>query len=309
MYEEFARAGVWAAGQGIVLHNDTLVPYFLSFADEAQKRRWLPGIVSGESITALAMTEPGAGSDVAGLTTSAVRRGESYVVNGAKTFITNGINSDLVVTAVTTDPAKKHRGITLLVIERGMAGFDRGRRLDKIGLHAQDTAELFFRDVEVPVTNRLGVEGAGFTYLMTNLAQERMSLAACGTALARQCLDWTIAYVKERKAFGHPIGQFQNSQFLLAQLATEVTVGEAFLDQCVVALNRGELDSVEAAMAKLWCTQLQNRVADACLQLFGGYGYMTEYPIGRAFVDSRVATVYGGTSEVMKEIIGRSLGL
>jgi alkylation response protein AidB-like acyl-CoA dehydrogenase len=230
-------------------------------------------------------------------------------VNGSKTFITNGINADLVITAVKTDPTQRHGGMTLLVLERGMPGFERGRNLDKIGMHSQDTAELFFADVAVPVTNRLGEEGKGFSYLTTNLAQERLSIAVTGVASARAALDWTIAYVKERRAFGAPISSFQNTKFVLAEVKTEVEVAQAYIDRCVLALNDGTLDPAEAAAAKLWCTELQKRSVDRCLQLFGGYGYTTEYPIARAYADARVTTIYGGTSEVMKTIVARSLGL
>jgi alkylation response protein AidB-like acyl-CoA dehydrogenase len=307
--EELAYAGIGGAGLGLTLHNDITTPYFLAYCDEVQKQRWLPGIASGELVTAIAMTEPGIGSDLASMTTTAIRDGDHYVVNGSKTFITNGINADLVITAVKTDPTQKHRGISLLVLERGMAGFERGRNLEKVGLHSQDTAELFFNDVHVPVANRLGDEGDGFRYLVSNLAQERLSIAMTGVATARQALTWTLEYVQERTAFGQPIGAFQNTKFVLAEVKTEVEVSQAFVDQCVTALNTGTLTADEAAMAKWWCTELQKRVVDRCLQLFGGYGYMLEYPIGRAYADARITTIYGGTTEIMKEIIGRSLGL
>jgi alkylation response protein AidB-like acyl-CoA dehydrogenase len=307
--EEVQRAGINAAGLGWTLHNDICLPYFLSLADEDQKARWLPGICSGELVTAIAMTEPAIGSDLASMTTAARRDGDDYVVNGAKTFITNGINADLVITAVKTDPGERHRGMSLLVVERGMAGFERGRNLAKIGMHAQDTAELFFADVRVPVANRLGDEGQGFRYLVTNLPQERLSIAATGVAAARAAFDATLAYVKERTAFGQPIGSFQNSRFRLAEMATEIEIAQTFVDRCVEALNAGELTAEEASMAKWWCTELQGRVADACVQLHGGYGYMTEYPVARAFADARITRIYGGTTEIMKEIIGRSLGL
>ena len=307
--EEIQRAGVNAAGLGWTLHNDICLPYFLSLCDDEQKARWLPGIVSGELITAIAMTEPGIGSDLASMTTTARRDGDDYVVNGSKTFITNGINADLVITAVKTDPTQRHRGMSLVVIERGMAGFERGRNLDKIGLHAQDTAELFFTDVRVPVANRLGEEGEGFRYLVTNLPQERLSIAATGVAAARAAFDETLTYVKDRQAFGQAVGAFQNSRFRMAEMATEIEIGQSFIDRCVVALNAGELTAEEASMAKWWCTELQGRVADICVQLHGGYGYMTEYPVARAFADARITRIYGGTTEIMKEIIGRSLGL
>jgi alkylation response protein AidB-like acyl-CoA dehydrogenase len=307
--EEVQRAGAAACGLGITLHNDICLPYFLSLATEEQKRRWLPGIVSGELITAIAMTEPGIGSDLASMRTTASRDGEGYVVNGSKTFITNGINADLIVTAVKTDPSLRHAGISLLVLERGMDGFERGRNLEKVGMHAQDTAELFFSDVPVPEANRLGEEGAGFRYLVANLPQERLSIAAAGIAAAEAALGWTLDYVRERHAFGQPIGSFQNTRFVLAECATEVRIGQAFLDRCVEALGAGQLTAEEAAMAKWWSTELQKRVVDRCVQLHGGYGYMWEYPIARAYADARVTTIYGGTTEIMKEIIGRSLGL
>jgi len=307
--EEIQLAGVGGAGLGLTLHNDICLPYFLRYCTEEQRGRWLPGIASGDLITAIAMTEPGIGSDLASMSTSAIRHGDHYLVNGSKTFITNGINADLVITAVKTDPAQRHSGISLLVLERGMEGFERGRNLDKIGQHAQDTAELFFNDVEVPAANLLGGEGDGFRQLVANLPQERLSIAVGAVAAARAALGWTLEYVKERKAFGQTIGSFQNTKFVLAEVATEVELAETFIDRCILALNAGQLTAEEAAMAKWWCTELQKRVVDRCLQLFGGYGYMTEYPIARAYADARVTTIYGGTTEIMKEIIGRSLGL
>ncbi len=308
--EEIMRANAAAAGLGLTLHNDICLPYFLAYCDEEQKGRWLPGIASGELVTAIAMTEPGIGSDLASMTTTARRDGDSYVVNGAKTFITNGINADLVITAVKTDPSQRHKGMSLLIVERGMAGFERGRNLDKIGQHAQDTAELSFTDVRVPAANLLGgEEGRGFTQLVMNLPQERLSIAIAGVAAARTALEQTLAYVTERKAFGQPIGSFQNSKFVLAEAATEIDLAEHYLDDCVRALNAGELSAIDAAKAKWWCTELQGRVIDRCLQLHGGYGYMTEYPIARAYTDARITRIYGGTTEIMKEVIGRSLGL
>jgi alkylation response protein AidB-like acyl-CoA dehydrogenase len=307
--EEVQAAGVGGAGLGITLHNDICLPYFMRYCTDEQRERWLPGIASGELITAIAMTEPGIGSDLASMSTSAIRDGDHYVVNGSKTFITNGINADLVITAVKTDPSQRHKGMSLVILERGMDGFERGRNLEKIGQHAQDTAELFFTDVQVPVANLLGDEGQGFYQLTANLPQERLSIAMSGVAAARAALTWTLEYVKERTAFGQAIGSFQNSKFVLAEIATEVEVGETFVDRCVLALNAGELTAVEAAEAKWWCTELQKRVVDRCLQLFGGYGYMLEYPIARAYADARITTIYGGTTEIMKEIIGRSLGL
>jgi alkylation response protein AidB-like acyl-CoA dehydrogenase len=243
------------------------------------------------------------------LATRATRDGDHYVVDGAKTFITNGINADLVITAVKTDADALHQGISLLILERGMRGFERGRNLEKIGLHSQDTAELFFAGVRVPVENRLGEEGQGFGYLMANLPQERLSIAASSVAAARAAIEWTIPYVHDRHAFGQPIASFQNTRFVLAECATEVEIGQAFIDRCVVALNRGELTAADAAMAKWWSTELQQRVVDQCLQLHGGYGYMAESPIARAYLDARVTRIYGGTTEIMKEIISRSLGL
>jgi len=307
--EEIQMAGVGGAGLGMSLHNDICVPYFLAYCTEEQKQRWMPGIASGELVTAIAMTEPGIGSDLASMKTSAIRDGDSYVVNGSKTFITNGINADLVITAVKTDPSQKHKGMSLLILERGMEGFERGRNLEKLGLHSQDTAELFFTDVHVPAENLLGTEGEGFLQLVHNLPQERLSIAVAGVAAARAALGWTLDYTKERQAFGQPVGSFQNSRFALAEIATEVEVGQAFVDQCVLALNEQTLTAEEAAMAKWWTTELQKRVVDRCLQLHGGYGYMMEYPIARAYADARITTIYGGTTEIMKEIIGRSLGL
>jgi alkylation response protein AidB-like acyl-CoA dehydrogenase len=307
--EETQRAGVGGFGLGITLHNDICLPYFLSYCTEEQRDRWLGGIASGELITALAMTEPGIGSDLASMSTSAKRDGGHYVVNGTKTFITNGINADLVVVAVKTDPSQRHRGISLLVIERGMDGFERGRNLEKVGQHAQDTAELSFADVRVPVENLLGQEGEGFRYLVSNLPQERLSIAASAVAAAEAALGWTLEYVLERKAFGQAIGSFQASRFTLAEVRSEVEIARVYVDRCAQALNDGELTPEDAAIAKWWCTDMQGKVVDRCLQLFGGYGYMLEYPIARAFADARVTRIYGGANEIMKEIVGRSMGL
>jgi alkylation response protein AidB-like acyl-CoA dehydrogenase len=307
--EELGYAGVGGAGLGLTLHNDICLPYFLEYCNEEQRGRWLPGIADGSLITAVAMTEPGMGSDLASMSATARREDGHYVVNGAKTFITNGINSDLVITAVKTDPSERHRGISLIVLERGMEGFDRGRNLEKVGMHAQDTAELFFNDVRVPVENLLGSEGEGFRYLVANLAQERLSIALAGVAAAQGALDWTLAYVKEREAFGQPIGSFQASRFALAEMQTEIELATVYCDQAVLALNRGELSVEDAAKAKWWCTELQGRVIDRCVQLHGGYGYMTEYPVARAYADARITRIYGGTTEIMKEIVGRSLGV
>jgi alkylation response protein AidB-like acyl-CoA dehydrogenase len=308
--EELLRTGSAASGLGLTLHTDICLPYFLSYCNEEQKQRWLPGIASGELITAIAMTEPGIGSDLASMSTTAVRDGNDYIVNGSKTFITNGINSDLVIVAVKTDPTQKHKGMSLLVVERGMPGFERGRNLDKVGQHAQDTAELFFHDVRVPAANLLGdAEGQGFAQLVTNLPRERLSIAIAGVAAAKAALGWTLDYVRTRKAFGSPIGSFQNSKFALAEMDTEIDLAQHYVDDCVRALNAGELTAVDASKAKWWCTELQGRVVDRCLQLHGGYGYMTEYPIARAYTDARITRIYGGTTEIMKEVIGRGLGL
>jgi alkylation response protein AidB-like acyl-CoA dehydrogenase len=310
--EETQRAGVGGFGLGITLHNDICLPYFLSYCNESQRERWLPGIASGELITALAMTEPGIGSDLAGMSTRARREGDHYVVDGTKTFITNGINADLIITAVKTGAgghSNRHRGISLVMIERGMEGFARGRNLEKLGQHAQDTAELSFSDVRVPVENLLGEEGKGFHYLVSNLPQERLSIAASAVAAAEAALAWTLAYVRERKAFGQPIGSFQNSRFTLAELATETEIARVFVDRCAQALDADDLTAADAAMAKWWCTELQGRAVDRCVQLHGGYGYMLEYPIARAYADARVTRIYGGANEIMKEIVGRSMGL
>ncbi|MET0628522.1 MAG: acyl-CoA dehydrogenase family protein [Acidimicrobiia bacterium] len=305
--EVLQEAGVAGAGLGFSLHNDICLPYLLALTTEDQKARWLPGVCSGELITAIAMTEPGIGSDLASMTTSAIRDGDRYVVNGAKTFISSGINADLVITAVKTDPAQRHSGMSLMVIERGMEGFERGRNLEKVGMHAQDTAELFFREVQVPVENLLGVEGKGFAHLVDNLPQERMSIAVAGVAAAEAALGWTLEYVEQRTAFGQPVSAFQNTRFALAEMRTEIDIAQVFVDRCVEALNAGELTVEEAAEAKWWCSELQKRVVDRCVQLHGGYGYMLEYPIARAYLDARITTIYGGTTEIMKEIIGRSM--
>jgi alkylation response protein AidB-like acyl-CoA dehydrogenase len=308
MNEQMAYAGVTGAGLGLTLHNDTCLPYFLTYATDQQRRRWLPGIVSGELITAVAMTEPSAGSDLTGIRTSAVRDGGEYIVNGSKTFITNGINADLVITAVRTGP-DRHRGLSLLILERGMPGFERGRNLHKIGMHSQDTAELSFTDVRVPLANLLGEENQGFFQLVAKLPQERMSIAVAGVAEARAAFENTLRYVQERRAFGQAIGSFQHSRFVLAEIATEIDVTQTFIDRCVDDLNAGELSAPDAAKAKWWASELQGRVVDRCLQLHGGYGYMLEYPVARAFTDARVTRIYGGTTEIMKDVIGKSLGL
>jgi alkylation response protein AidB-like acyl-CoA dehydrogenase len=307
--EELTKAGPGGAANGFTLHNDIVLPYLLELANDEQQARWLPGAVSGDGgILAVAMTEPGTGSDLGNIRTTAIRDGDHYVVNGAKTFISNGIIADLVVTAVKTDPAQTHRGISLLVMERGMEGFERGRNLDKVGLHAQDTAELSFTDVHVPVENLLGDEGTGFFSLMDFLPQERLSIALNAVAACEQYLEWTVEYCTERQAFGQKIGSFQNSKFVLAEMATEVQIARVFVDRCIEELVAGQLTTETASMAKWWCTELRKKVVDQCVQLHGGYGYMREYPIARAWQDTRIETIYGGTTEIMKEIIGRSMG-
>jgi alkylation response protein AidB-like acyl-CoA dehydrogenase len=307
--EEVQAAGVPGSGNGICLTNDVCLPYFLDLATPEQQQRWLPGIASGELVPAIAMTEPGVGSDLASMTTTARRDGDSYVVNGAKTFITNGIHADVVIVAVKTDPTQRHKGMSLLVLERGMPGFERGRNLDKIGQHSQDTAELSFTDVRVPVANLLGEEGRAFAHLVDRLPQERLGIAVAGVSGAAAALALTLEYVQSRKAFGQAIGSFQNSRFRLAELATEVDIAQHYVDDCIRALNAGELTAVDAAKAKWWCSELQGRAVDLGVQLHGGYGFMNEYPIARAFTDARITRIYGGTTEIMKEVIGRDLGL
>ncbi len=305
--EEISR--VQASGLGFSVHTDIIVPYVSQLGSVEQKRRWLPGLVNGELVSAIAMTEPGAGSDLQGIRTTALDKGDHYVLNGSKTFISNGILADLVVVVARTDPDAGHRGISLLVVERGMAGFERGRNLDKVGLKAQDTAELFFDDVVVPRANLLGEEGSGFVSLMVNLPQERISIAAIAVAACEHVLALCLEHAKERKAFGRPIGQFQHNRFLLAEMATEVHVARVFVNDCVTRLNAGTVDTALASMAKWWTTELQKKIVDQGVQLHGGYGYMSEHPIAKAYLDSRVQTIYGGTTEIQKEIIGRTLGL
>jgi alkylation response protein AidB-like acyl-CoA dehydrogenase len=307
LQEEVTRIG--ASGIGFVIQTDLVSTYLLSHATDEQKARWFPKFCSGELITAIAMTEPGTGSDLQGIKTTAVKDGDHYVVNGSKTFITNGINADLVLVVCQTDPSAGALGFSIIVLERGMEGFERGRNLDKIGLKAQDTAELFFDNVRVPVSNLLGEEGKGFIYLMEKLPQERMSISVVAAAASQRMIDMTLEYVKERKAFGKPIGSFQNSRFTLAELQTEAAIGQVFVDESILRLNAGTLTVEDAAMGKWWTTELQKRVADQCLQLHGGYGYMTEYPISKAYLDTRIQTIYGGTTEIMKEIIGRGMGI
>ena len=304
--EELVRVG--ASGPGFAVHTDMVVPYISQFGTEEQKQRWLPGLVAGETIAAIAMSEPNTGSDVAAVQTTAVRHNDYYLINGQKTFISNGILNDLVVVAAKTDPEAGAKGVSLLVLERSMEGYERGRNLDKIGMHAQDTAELFFRDVRVPVDNLIGQENMGFIYLMQRLPQERLTIAVGAIAAAETALEWTIAYCQQRTAFGRPIGKFQNSRFKLAEMKTEVEIGRTFIDHCIQRHNQGELSVEQAAMAKWWTTDLQVRVIDQCLQLHGGYGYMMEYPIAKAYIDSRAQKIYGGSNEIMKEIIGRAMG-
>lgn len=302
MIEELAMIG--EAGFALSLHNDVIAPYLDTYTTPEQKARWLPKICSGEAILAIAMTEPGTGSDLQNIKTRLEDKGDHYILNGSKTFISNGIISDIVIVAAKTD-----EGVSLVVVERGMEGFSRGRNLKKMGMKSQDTAELFFENVIVPKENLLGQPGQGFIYLMQKLAQERLVCAAGAMAACHFCFQETLDYVKERTAFGRPIGKFQNSRFKMAEMHTEITIGQSFVDNLVTKLNNNALTAEEASMAKWWCTDLQNRVVDQCVQLHGGYGYMMEYPIARAYVDSRITPIFAGTNEIMKEIIGRGLGL
>jgi len=306
--EEAAYAMVQSSWMGPSVHNDLGMPYLLAAANEEQRQRWFPAVASGEKVLALAMTEPGTGSDLAGISTRAKRDGDGYVVNGGKTFISNGINADLVVTAVRTsdDP---HRGLSMFVIERGMEGFERGQQIHKRGQHANDTAELFFNDCHVPAENMLGEEGTGFAQLMAHLIPERLGLAVSSMAAAEAALDLTLEYVKERRAFGRPIGSFQNSRFVLAELQTKVELSRCWMDRTIGRFVEGTCTVQEAAMAKYWTTDLLCEVADAGVQLFGGYGYTTEYKISEIWADARVNRIYAGTNEIMKELIGRSMGL
>ena len=305
--EELAVAG--PGTPAFTLHNDIVAPYLVSLATPEQQQRWLPGFASGDLIGAIAMSEPGAGSDLAGVRTHAERDGSDWVLSGSKTFISSGINADLVIVVTRTDPTAGHRGFSLLVVERDMPGFTRGRNLEKIGQKSQDTAELFFDQVRVPAANVLGQQGRGFYHLMHNLPAERLSIAVSAVAGARSVFTETVAYAKNRTAFGQPIGAFQHNRFVLAELDTELDIAQVYVDRCLEAVVAGELTAVEAAKAKWWTTELQKRVVDACVQLHGGYGYMLEYPVARAYLDARVQTIYGGTTEIMKEIIGRDLGL
>ena len=308
MMEETARART--SGIGFSLHSEIVAPYILKYGSEAQKANYLPRMARGEIIGAIAMSEPGVGSDLQAVKTSAVKgTNGDYTVNGSKTFITNGWNADLVITVAKTNPALGAKGTSLILVERGMAGFERGKRLKKIGMKAQDTSELFFSNVQVPAANLLGSEGQGFIYLMQELPWERMQIAIGATASAQQAIDDTIAYVRERKVFGTTVASFQNTRFKLAEMQTQVQMARVFVDQCMALLLQGTLDAATASMAKYACSELQGKVIDECLQLHGGYGYMWEYPIARAYVDARVSRIYGGTNEIMKEVVARSMGL
>ncbi|TAL39375.1 MAG: acyl-CoA dehydrogenase [Spirochaetes bacterium] len=307
--EELARFG--AGSVFVPLHNDIVVPYIEAFGTEEQKQKWLPGCISGDCITAVAMTEPEAGSDLAAIKTSAVKKGNTWVMNGQKTFISNGILADLVVVAAKTGGSDTpvHQSVSLFVVERGAPGFSRGEPIKKIGLKAQDTAELFFDDCEIPEGNLLGQEGLGFIYLMQKLQPERLLCAIGSQAAAEKCFEITVEYTRDRKVFGKPLSKFQNTQFELAEMATEIAVGRSFVDDLIKAHMAGKSVVNETCMAKFWVTEMAKRVADRCLQLFGGYGYCTEYPVSRFYVDARVQTIYAGTSEVMKMIVARGLGL
>ena len=308
--EELGRSGY--SGIGYSLHSEIVAPYLLHYGTEAQKKKFLPKFASGELVSAIAMSEPAAGSDLQGIKTKAIRNGDHYILNGSKTFITNGWHADLVVVVAKTNPVAGAKGTSLLLVERGMPGFETGKRLRKIGLKAQDTAELFFNDVKVPVENLLGgeaFENRGFICLMEQLPWERLQIAITAISSAQAAIEWTTAYVKERKVFGQPVGNYQNTRYKLAEMQTEVQVAQVFLDKCTELLMVDKLDTATASMAKYWTTDLQCKVMDECVQLHGGYGYMWEYPIARAYADARVQRIYGGTNEIMKEVISRSMGL
>jgi long-chain-acyl-CoA dehydrogenase len=311
LMEEQARANNSSLGWG--LHSEIVAPYLFNYGTDALKKKYLPKMAAGEMIGAIAMSEPGAGSDLQSVKTTATRanggKGDRYIVNGSKTFITNGWNCDLVIVVAKTDPAKGAKGTSLVVVDTSMKGFSKGKRLKKMGLKGQDTAELFFDNVEVPADNLLGQENNGFIYLMQELPWERMQIAIGAVAKAEAAIGWTIEYVRERKAFGKPIASFQNTRFKLAELTTEAQVARVFVDRCIELLLQKKLDTATASMAKYWTSDLENRIIDECLQLHGGYGFMWEFPIARAYVDARVARIYGGTNEIMKEVISRSLGL
>jgi alkylation response protein AidB-like acyl-CoA dehydrogenase len=305
--EELARGGFSGIGYG--LHSEIVAPYLLHYGSEAQKTSYLPKLASGDMVGAIAMSEPAAGSDLQGIKTTAIRRGEHFVLNGSKTFITNGWHADLVIVVAKTNPEAGAKGTSLLLVERGMPGFETGQRLKKVGLKAQDTSELFFNDVHVPVENLLGPENSGFVSLMQQLPWERLQIAITAVASAQSAIDGTLGYVKERKAFGQTVASFQNTRFKLAELQTQVQVAQVFVDRCIELLLNDELDTATASMAKYWTTDLQCQVMDECVQLHGGYGYMWEYPIARGFADARVQRIYGGTNEIMKEVIARAMGL
>ncbi|MET9909046.1 acyl-CoA dehydrogenase family protein [Streptomyces sp. NPDC006476] len=307
MAEEMAATG--AVGIGLGLQNDVVPPYLMNLTTEEQKARWLPGVIAGETICALALSEPAAGSDLKGIRTTARRDGDEWVIDGSKTFITNGILADLVIVACKTDPAAGHKGISLIVVERGAEGFERGRKLDKVGMKAQDTAELFFHEVRVPAENLIGQEGRGFYHMMGNLPTERLAIAVAALASAQRAFDVTLEYARTRTAFGRPIGEFQANRFALADIKAKLAAARVYVDGCIMALVQGELTAEEAAAAKYWTTETGWAVIDRCMQLFGGYGYVNEYEIARIWRDSRVQRVFGGTSEIMQEIVGRSLGL
>jgi acyl-CoA dehydrogenase len=305
--EELGRSGCAGPAVGYPLHSDIVCPYIEHYGNEATKKKYLPKMVTGEWIAAIAMTEPGAGSDLQNIRTTAVDKGDHYLVNGSKTFITNGYLSDLVVLAVKTDPSKGAKGTSLLVIDNSMKGYTKGKPFEKVGLHAQDTCELFFENVEVPKENLLGNEGEGFKYMMTELSQERLVVALSAIGAAEGTVEKTVQYTKERMAFGKPIAELQNTRFKLAEQATEVQVGRIFADQCITLHCDKKLDQATASMAKYWLTDLQSKVADECLQLHGGYGYMWEYQVARAWADARVQRIYAGTNEIMKELIARHI--
>ena len=307
LIEELTGAG--ASGIGFGLHNEIVAPYLLRYGTDEQKQRWLPKFASGELIGAIAMSEPAAGSDLQGIKTTAIRHGDHYLLNGSKTFITNGWHADVVIVVAKTNPEAAAKGTSLLVVERGMPGFEKGKRLKKLGLKAQDTSELFFDNVRVPLANLLGAEHSGFVSLMQELPWERLQIAIAAVAAAQIAIDRTLVYVKERQAFGQSVGAFQNTRFTLAGLQAQVQAARVFVDRCIELLMQGALDTATASMAKLWTTDLECKVIDECLQLFGGYGFMWEYPIARQFADSRVQRIYGGTNEIMKEVIARSMGL
>ena len=305
--EEISRAGYGALSSGVSVHSDIVAPYILDLGSEEQKQKWLPKMVSGEIVGAIGMTEPGAGSDLQGMKTSALKDGDDFVLNGQKTFITNGQHADVIVLAAKTDPKLGAKGITLFTVDTHSAGYEVGRNLDKMGLHCGDTSEIFFSDVRVPVADVLGGEGKGFANLMNELPRERLILGVGCVAAAEGMLDWTIEYTMERKAFGESISSFQNTRYVLADIKTEIELNKALAEKFTKKFVEGDLSSHEASMVKLAASEMQGRVADRCLQLFGGYGYMTEYKISRAFVDARIQRIYGGTSEIMKELISRSL--